>query len=151
MKHKEHKKTQPKTKVNNFQRDWYLFDVADKKMGRVCTVIAKYLRGKNKPSFNYSKDLGNYCVIINASKIKFTGNKLENKKYFSHSGYPGGIKSKSLKEMLAEKPEQLFKKAIGKMIPQNKLSKIQIKRLKVFTNESHSHQAQKPKVIELGE
>jgi large subunit ribosomal protein L13 len=131
-------------KKEEIQQKWWLVNAEGKILGRLATEIAVLLRGKNKPQFAPNVDLGDFVVVINAEKIKVTGNKLEDKIYYSHSLYPGGLKEKRLKEMLATKPEEVIKKAVWGMIPKNKLGRAVIKKLKVYRGPEHPHQAQNP-------
>jgi large subunit ribosomal protein L13 len=137
-----------KTEVKNqIQKKWYLIDANEKTAGKIATVASIYLRGKNTPSFDPSKDNGNFVVIINASKIKITGNKLKNKIFYRHTGYPKGLRHKTLSEIMDTKPEQVLEKAVLGMMPKNKLSSRLLKRLKVYAEEEHGHK--NAKFIEL--
>jgi large subunit ribosomal protein L13 len=130
-------------KADDIYRKWYLIDAEGKILGRLATQIAKILRGKNKPTYTPSMDLGDYVVVINAEKIKVTGNKLKGKIYRYHTFYPGGLKSVRLETLLNKKPEIVVKKAIQGMIPHNKLGRAMIKKLKIYKGSEHPHQAQK--------
>jgi large subunit ribosomal protein L13 len=130
-------------KADDIDRKWYLIDAEGKILGRLATQIAKILRGKNKPTYTPSMDLGDYVVVINAEKIKVTGNKLQGKIYRYHTFYPGGLKSVRLETLLKRKPELVVKKAIQGMIPHNKLGRAMIKKLKIYKGSEHPHQAQK--------
>lgn len=130
-------------KADDIDRKWYLIDAEGKILGRLATQIAKILRGKNKPTYTPSMDLGDYVVVINAEKIKVTGNKLKGKIYRYHTFYPGGLKSVRLETLLNKKPELVVKKAIQGMIPHNKLGRAMIKKLKIYKGSEHPHQAQK--------
>lgn len=130
-------------KAEDIDRKWYLIDAEGKILGRLATQIAKILRGKNKPTYTPSMDLGDYVVVINAEKIKVTGNKLQGKIYRYHTFYPGGLKSVRLETLLNKKPELVVKKAIQGMIPHNKLGRAMIKKLKIYKGSEHPHQAQK--------
>jgi large subunit ribosomal protein L13 len=130
-------------KADDIDRKWYLIDAEGKILGRLATQIAKILRGKNKPTYTPSMDLGDYVVVINAEKIKVTGNKLKGKIYRYHTFYPGGLKSVRLETLLNKKPEIVVKKAIQGMIPHNKLGRAMIKKLKIYKGSEHPHQAQK--------
>lgn len=130
-------------KAEDIDRKWYLIDAEGKILGRLATQIAKILRGKNKPTYTPSMDLGDYVVVINAEKIKVTGNKLQGKIYRYHTFYPGGLKSVRLETLLKKKPELVVKKAIQGMIPHNKLGRAMIKKLKIYKGNEHPHQAQK--------
>ena len=135
-------------KLEDVDKKWYLIDAKGKVLGRLATQVASILRGKNKPSFTPSMDLGDYVVIINAEKIKVTGNKLKGKIYRYHTSYPGGLKSTTLETLLQKKPELVLKKAVQGMIPHNKLGRAIIKKLKVYRGEEHPHQAQKLEKID---
>jgi len=131
-------------KKEEVQQKWWLINADGQILGRLATEIAVLLRGKNKPQFAPSADVGDFVVVVNAEKIRVTGNKLEDKMYYHHSQYPGGIKGKKLKEMLETKPEEVIRKAVWGMIPKNKLGRTIIKKLKVYRGPEHPHQAQNP-------
>lgn len=131
-------------KKEEVQQKWWLINADGQILGRLATEIAVLLRGKNKPQFAPSADVGDFVVVVNAEKIRVTGNKLEDKIYYHHSQYPGGIKEKKLKEMLETKPEEVIRKAVWGMIPKNKLGRAIIKKLKVYRGPEHPHQAQNP-------
>ena len=132
-------------KKEDVNRDWFVIDVADKVLGRVATKIADRIRGKDKPTFTPHTDGGDYVVVINAEKVKVTGSKFENKKYYSHSLYPGGLKTKTFKELNEKNPEKIIEEAVKGMLPKNKLGKSIIKKLKVFRGPDHDHESQQPK------
>ena len=132
-------------KKENVNRDWFVIDVADMVLGRVATKIADRIRGKDKPTFTPHTDGGDYVVVINAEKVKVTGSKFENKKYYSHSLYPGGLKTKTFKELNEKNPEKIIEEAVKGMLPKNKLGKSIIKKLKVFSGPKHDHESQQPK------
>ena len=125
-------------------RDWVVFDASDKVLGRFATKIADKLRGKDKPTFTPHVDGGDFVVVINAEKLKVTGNKSEQKKYFKHSLYPGGLKEKSYIEVLENNPERIVENAVKGMLPKNKLGKSMIKKLKVYSGSEHPHESQNP-------
>ena len=127
-------------------RDWVVFDASDKVLGRFATKIADKLRGKDKPTFTPHVDGGDFVVVINADKIKVTGNKVDQKKYYKHSLYPGGLKEKSYKEILESNPERIVENAVKGMLPKNKLGKSIIKKLKVYSGSEHPHESQNPSV-----
>lgn len=127
---------------NNISRDWIVLDAENEIFGRLITKAAIYLRGKHKPTFTPHVDCGDFVIIINASKAKFSGLKLENKEYFTHSGYFGSTKSKTLSQMLEKNPEKLFRLAVRGMLPKTKLGKAMINKLKVYSGDSHPHTAQ---------
>ena len=132
-------------KKENINRDWFVIDVADMVLGRVATKIADRIRGKDKPTYTTHTDGGDYVVVINAEKIRITGSKFENKKYYSHSLYPGGLKTKTFRELNEKNPEKIIEEAVKGMLPKNKLGKSIIKKLKVFRGPSHDHESQQPK------
>jgi large subunit ribosomal protein L13 len=136
-------------KANEVTRDWYLVDVSDKVLGRAATRIADVLRGKTKPIFTPSVDTGDFVIVVNAEKILLTGNKLSDKMYYSHSGYPGGIKSINAGNLLEKNAVDLLKKAVKGMLPKNKLASQMLKKLKIYTGSEHPHSAQQPKVLEI--
>ncbi len=139
------------TKMSNFadKQKWYIVDATDLILGRMSTEIAKVLTGKNKVSYTPHLDNGDYVIIINADKVKLTGNKLNNKMYYEHSGYPGGLRERNAKTMIQDYPEEMVYRSIWGMIPHNRLGRKQIKKLFVYRNEEHEHQAQQPEVLEL--
>jgi large subunit ribosomal protein L13 len=130
-------------KAEDIDRKWYLIDAEGEILGRLATQIATILRGKNKPTYTPSMDLGDYVVVINAEKIKVTGNKLKGKIYRYHTSYPGGLKSVTLETLLKKKPELVVKKAVQGMIPHTKLGREMINKLKIYKGKEHPHQAQK--------
>jgi len=136
-------------KPNEINRQWFLVDAKGKTLGRLATELAKRLRGKHKPEFAPHLDCGDFIVVINAEQVHTTGRKLEQKKYYWHTGYPGGIKSKTLSQMLAQKPEQVIMKAVKGMLPKNRLGRKLLKKLKVYAGDQHPHQAQQPKPLEI--
>jgi len=133
-------------KKEEVQRDWYVVDAADMILGRLATQIANILRGKNKPIFTPHVDTGDFVVVINADKIRLTGKKWEQKTFYRHSGYPGGLKSITANKV---KAEFLIKHAVRGMLPHNKLGRKQLKKLKVFAGPDHNHQAQCPKSLSI--
>ena len=128
------------TKASEIKREWHLVDVKDQTLGRVATKIAGLLMGKGKPYFVRNLDLGDYVVVINAKDVKVTGKKEENKMYYRHSGYPGGFKAESLKELRARKPEEIIRHAVKGMLPQNRLRDKMLKRLLVSEGSEHPYQ-----------
>ena len=136
-------------KKSDFDQSWILVDANNQNLGRLASKIANRLRGKHKPEFTPNADLGDYVIVINAGKINITGKKLTQKKYYSHSGYPGGIKEKSLEEVLDYSPEKVIINAVKGMLPKNKLGRQMLKKLKVYKTEEHPHKAQKPNNIDL--
>ena len=129
-------------KPHEVQRDWILIDAEGKTFGRILTQVATYLRGKHKPSFTPNVDCGDYVVIINAQKAKFSGSKLNSKEYFTHSGYFGSTKSKKLNEMLSKNTEKLYRLAVRGMLPKTKLGRAMLKKLRVYAGDKHPHTAQ---------
>ena len=133
-------------KNSEVSRDWVVFDASGKILGRFATKIADKLRGKDKPTFTPHVDGGDFVVVINADKVKVTGNKAEQKKYYKHSLYPGGLKEKSYEEVLESTPERIIENAVKGMLPKNKLGKSIIKKLKVYSGSEHPHESQNPSV-----
>ncbi len=131
------------------KREWFLVDAKGKVLGRLASEIAKILMGKHKVYFQRDVDCGDFVVVINAEKVRVTGKKLEQKIYYRHSGYPGGLKEIPLKRMLEEKPEEVIRLAVKRMLPKNRLGHRMLKRLKVYRGQSHPHQAQRPKPLEI--
>lgn len=136
-------------KLEDVKRDWYLVDARDLVLGRLATQVANILRGKNKPIFTPSVDTGDFVIVVNAEKISLTGRKLADKTYYSHSGYPGGLKAITAGKLLEKKPEELIRKAVKGMLPKNKLSRHMLKKLKIYAGADHPHEAQQPKTLEL--
>lgn len=131
-------------KKEDVSRKWFVIDVSDKILGRVAAKIADRIRGKDKPTFTPHTDGGDYVIVINASKIKVSGQKYTDKKYYRHSLYPGGLKTKSFKELVHDNPERIVEEAVKGMLPKNKLGKTIIKKLKVFSGPVHDHESQQP-------
>ena len=131
-------------KKEEAQRNWFVVDATDRVLGRVATKIADKIRGKDKPSFTPHTDGGDYVIVINAEKIKVTGSKYNNKIYYRHSLYPGGLKSQTFKELIEKNPERIIEEAVKGMLPKNKLGKLIIKKLKVFQGPNHDHESQQP-------
>ncbi len=132
------------------KRGWRLADADGQVLGRMATRLATYLRGKDKPTFTPHIDGGDFVVVVNAEKVRLTGNKLEDKKYYRHSGYRGGLKSLNAQEMLQKHPEEVIRKAVGGMLPQGRLGRQLLGKLKVYRGAEHPHAAQKPEKIEWG-
>lgn len=130
-------------------RKWYIIDAQKMILGRMAVRIANILRGKDKPTYTPHVDTGSFVVVINASKVKLTGNKLDQKIYYKHTGYIGHLRSATLREMLTKKPEEVIKKAVIRMLPKNKLSQASIKKLKVYPGPDHPHEAQQPVTLEF--
>lgn len=142
-------KTTQVAKKEEITRDWYLVDADSKVLGRIATEIANVLRGKKKACFTPSVDTGDFVIVVNAEKIALTGNKLADKMYYSHSGYPGGLKEITAGKLLEKKPEDVIKKAVKGMLPKNKLARHMLKKLKVYSGGEHPHKAQQPKVLDI--
>ena len=138
-------------KKEDLKQEWYLVDAQDRILGRLATQIANILRGKNKPVFTPYADAGDFVIVTNAEKIRLTGKKLENKCYYRHTGYPGGLKTSTAQEILTKKPEQLIELAVKGMLPKNRLGRKLIKKLKIYAGTAHPHEAQQPKILELRE
>ena len=136
-------------KKEEIEKKWFLVDAKDKNLGRLCTGIAKILRGKNKPTFTPHLDCGDFVIVINADKIKVTGNKLKNKNYYRHSGYVGNLKVTSLEKMMEKSPEFVLRNAVKGMLPHNILGKKTLKKLKIYKGENNPHAVQKPEIIDL--
>jgi large subunit ribosomal protein L13 len=135
-------------KKSDIDRKWYVVDAKDIVLGKLAVKVAVHLRGKNKPVFTPNSDTGDFIIVINADKIKLTGNKVNDKMYYHHSGYIGGIKAKSAKELLENKPETIIEKAVWGMLPKNRLGRAMIKKLKVYRGAEHPHQAQAPEILQ---
>jgi large subunit ribosomal protein L13 len=129
------------------ERQWVLVDAGEQILGRVATKIAAHLLGKHKPTFTPGVEMGDYVVVINASSIRVTGNRLDEKFYYSHSGYPGGLKSIGLRELLRTRPERAIRAAVWGMLPHNKVGRKLIKNLHIYAGDQHPHQAQNPQPI----
>ena len=136
-------------KKGEIERNWYVVDATDKVLGRLATNIAAYLRGKHKPQFTPHIDVGDFIIVINAEKVKLTGNKLEDKVYYHYSGYHGGIKSETAKKRLERKPEAVIMSAVQGMLPKNRLGRALAKKLKVYRGPEHPHEAQKPEHLTI--
>ena len=132
---------------DKIERKWYVVDATDCTLGRLASEVAKVLRGKNKPEFTPHVDTGDYVIIVNAQKIKVTGKKLDQKIYYHHSEYVGGMKETTLKEMLAKKPEKVLELAVKGMLPKGPLGRAMHKKLFVYAGPEHKHEAQKPEVL----
>ena len=136
-------------KPGEIQRDWLVVDAEGKTLGRLATVIADRLRGKNKPTFTPHVDTGDFVVVVNAEKIAVTGKKLDEKMYYRHSGYPGGLRSRSLRDQLERQPTEVLRKAVKGMLPRNKLGRAQLTKLKIYAGPEHPHEAQAPTTLEV--
>lgn len=135
-------------KKEDINRKWYVVDAKDAVLGKLAVKVATYLRGKNKPVFTPSVDTGDFVIVINADKVKLTGNKLTDKVYYHHSGYIGGIKAQSAKELIEKKPEKMIEKAVWGMLPKNRLGRSMFKKLKVYRGAEHPHKAQSPESLQ---
>ncbi len=131
----------------NVEHKWYLVDATDKVLGRLATQIANYLRGKHKPEFTPHADAGDYVVVINAEQIKVTGKKEQDKIYYRHSGYPGGLKETTFDKLKAKNPTQIIELAVKGMLPKNPLGRAMLRKLKVYAGAEHPHSAQEPEII----
>ena len=134
-------------KPGEIERRWYLVDAEGQTLGRLATQIAETLRGKNKPQYTPHVDTGDFVVVVNAEKIAVTGKKLDEKMYYRHSGYPGGLRVRSLREQLERQPNEVLRKAVKGMLPRNRLSRAQLMKLKIYTGPEHPHDAQAPKPL----
>jgi large subunit ribosomal protein L13 len=131
------------------KKQWYLIDANDRVLGRLASKIANILRGKDKAIFSPHVDTGDFVIVVNAEKVKLTGDKLKGKFYYHHSGYPGGLKAISAEKMLSKKPEELLRRAVKGMLPKNKLGRMIFRKLKVYAGPQHGHEAQQPKQIQV--
>ncbi|MDH3466342.1 MAG: 50S ribosomal protein L13 [Gammaproteobacteria bacterium] len=136
-------------KPETIRRDWYVVDATDKVLGRLATEIARRLRGKHKPEYTPHIDTGDYIVVVNAAKIRLTGNKEADKVYYRHTGYPGGIKSAAVKRVRTTHPERIIAAAVKGMMPKNPLGREMYGKLRVYAGADHRHHAQQPKVLEI--
>ncbi len=139
----------PVAKNEDLQKDWYVVDLEDKVLGRMATEIARVLRGKHKAIYTPSVDTGDFVIVLNAEKVRLTGNKLSQKMYHRHSGFTGGLTSITAGKMLEKTPEELIRKAVRGMLPKNKLGRQMFKKLKVYCGADHPHQAQQPKELQV--
>ena len=135
-------------KPGEITREWYLVDAEGKTLGRLATQIADTLRGKRKPQYTPHVDTGDFVIVVNAEKIQVTGNKLDQKRYYRHSGYPGGLRSRTLREQLDRRPTEVLRVAVKGMLPKNRLARQQITKLKIYAGPEHPHGAQNPKPLE---
>lgn len=136
-------------KPNEVERKWYVVDADGQTLGRLASEVATILRGKHKPEYTPHVDTGDFVIVVNAEKVKLTGDKLNKKIYYRHSGYPGGLKQFTAAEMLAKRPERVIELAVKGMLPKNRLGRKQGKKLFVYAGSQHPHQAQKPEAIQL--
>ncbi len=133
----------------DIDRRWYLVDAEGMVLGRLASELAKILRGKNKPVYSTHLDVGDHVVVVNADKVILSGDKLDKKKYYRYSGYPGGLREMTYRELMAKRPEMVLEKAVRGMLPKNRLGRAMIKKLHVYSGPEHPHQAQKPENLEL--
>lgn len=136
-------------RAGEIQRNWWLVNADGLTLGRLSTKLAMLLQGKNKPVYTPHIDTGDFVVVVNADKLHVTGNKLEQKRYYRHSGYPGGQKSVLMRDLLANHPERVLRHAVAGMMPKNRLGRAQIKKLKIYSGIEHPHEAQQPQVLEF--
>ncbi len=136
-------------KAETVKRDWYLVDATDKTLGRLASEVARRLRGKHKPEFTPNVDTGDYIVVVNAGKVKVTGNKAADKMYHRYTGYIGNLKSESFEKLLARKPERVIELAVKGMLPKNPLGRAMIRKLKVYAGPDHRHAAQQPQALDI--
>ena len=136
-------------KAQEVERQWFIIDLEGQTVGRAATQIANLLRGKHKPTFTPHVDTGDFVICINADKVVFTGNKLKQKMYHHHTGYPGGLKSINAEKLLEKRPEDIINAAVKGMVPKTKLGRVILKKLKVYSGTEHPHEAQQPKPYEL--
>jgi large subunit ribosomal protein L13 len=137
-------------KPGEVERRWYVVDADGQTLGRLATRIADTLRGKDKAQYTPHVDTGDFVVVVNAEKVRVTGNKLDQKRYYRHSGYPGGLRSRTLREQLERRPTEVIRKAVKGMLPRNRLARQQLNKLKVYAGPEHPHEAQAPQPLEVG-
>lgn len=137
------------TKPGEVEREWFVVDAEGKTLGRLATGIARILRGKHKPRYSPAVDVGDYVIVLNAEKVRVTGRKLDQKFYYRHSGYPGGLREISLRDQLAKHPTRVIEHAVRGMLPKNPLGRRMLKKLKVYAGTDHPHSAQQPRPLEL--
>lgn len=136
-------------KKETVERNWYVIDATDVTLGRLASKVAHILRGKNKATYTPHIDCGDYVIIVNAEKVKLTGNKLDKKLYYNHSGYAGGLRVRTVKEMIERYPVEMVERAVKGMLPHNRLGRAMFKKLFVYEGENHPHMAQKPEVLDV--
>lgn len=139
----------PLPKKQEIERKWYLIDAKDKVLGKISTVIADKIRGKDKAIFTPNMDCGDFVIVVNAEKVKLTGNKMSDKVYYTHSAYLGSLRSEKAEDLLKRKPEKIIEMAVKGMLPKNKLRKDFLSKLKIYIGENHPHQAQSPQLLEV--
>lgn len=138
------------TKEEDVQREWYVIDASGQTLGRLAARVASVLRGKHKPVYSPSVDAGDFVIVVNAEKVHVTGRKLDQKMYYRHSGYPGGLKESTLRNLLQQHPTRVIEHAVRGMLPKNRLGRQVFRHLKVYAGSEHPHEAQQPKALELG-
>jgi len=131
------------------ERNWLVVDATGKTLGRLATEIANVLRGKRKPEYTPHCDVGDFVIVVNAEKVSVTGNKRQEKRYYRHSGFPGGLRSRTFEEMIARRPEEVLRLAVKGMLPRNRLGRQQLRKLKIYAGPDHPHQAQQPAAMEV--
>lgn len=136
-------------KPETVKRDWFVVDATDKTLGRLASEIARRLRGKHKPEYTPHVDTGDYIVVVNAAKVTVTGNKAKDKIYYSHSGYPGGLKDITFEKLIDKKPEMVIEKAVKGMLPKGPLGRAMFRKMKVYAGADHNHAAQQPQVLDI--
>ena len=136
-------------KANEIEKQWYLVDAEAQTLGRLATQIADVLRGKGKPQYTPHVDSGDFVVVVNAEKVRVTGDKLHTKVYYRYTGYPGGLRERTLEEQLARRPEEVLRRAVRGMLPKNRLAAAQLRKLKIYAGPEHPHAAQQPRPLEV--
>ena len=136
-------------RASEIERNWYVVDASGQTLGRLATQIANALRGKRKPTYTPHIDVGDFVIVVNAEQIQVTGNKRQDKRYYRHSGYPGGLRSRTFEEMQARRPEEIIRLAVKGMMPRNRLARKQLTKLKIYAGPEHPHAAQRPKQIDV--
>ncbi len=144
-------KTGSDSKPSNYEQGWFVVDATNQVVGRLAVIIANILRGKHRPIYTPHQDTGEFVIVLNVEKIRFTGKKLEQKTYQSYSHYPGGQKIMTAKEVMEKHPERILETAVRRMVPRNRLGRKQMDKLKIYQGSKHPHQAQQPKELKLGE
>lgn len=143
--------TSPNEEAAKASREWFVVDATGQTLGRLSTQIASILRGKHKPTFSPNQDNGDFVIVTNCERVVVTGNKLDTMRYYSHSRYPGGLKTRTMREQLAKFPDRIIYEAVKGMMPKTRLGRAQMKKLRVYAGGEHPHAAQQPKTLELGE
>jgi large subunit ribosomal protein L13 len=138
-------------KPSEIEKQWYVVDASGQTLGKVATLIADTLRGKRKPIYTPNIDTGDFVIVVNAEKVRVSGKKAEQKMYYRHSGYPGGLTAESFQHLLARRPEEIVRRAVRGMLPHNRLGRAQLRKLKIYAGADHPHKAQRPQVLEIKE